>query len=63
VSDAVAVIVSEEAGSISISHAGRMIRNIDAERLENILNAFYRPTLPSKNWIERSFPYLFKEGE
>jgi diadenylate cyclase len=42
-SDAIAVVVSEETGSISIAHAGRMIRRLDAERLENILIAFYRP--------------------
>jgi diadenylate cyclase len=41
--DAIAVVVSEETGSISIAHGGRMIRRLDAERLENILLAFYRP--------------------
>jgi diadenylate cyclase len=43
VSDAVAVVVSEQTGSISIAHAGRMIRRLDAERLENILSAFFEP--------------------
>ena len=43
VSDAVAVVVSEETGSISVVHGGRMIRRLDAERLENILRAFLRP--------------------
>jgi diadenylate cyclase len=42
-SDAIAVVVSEETGSISIAHSGRMIRRLDSERLENILNAFYQP--------------------
>ena len=42
-SDAIAVVVSEETGSISIAHAGRMIRRLDSDRLENILLAFYRP--------------------
>jgi diadenylate cyclase len=42
-SDAIAVVVSEETGSISIAHGGRMIRRLDSERLENILVAFYRP--------------------
>jgi diadenylate cyclase len=41
--DAIAVVVSEETGSISIAHGGRMIRRLDSERLENILLAFYRP--------------------
>jgi len=43
VTDAVAVVVSEETGQMSVVHGGRMIRRLDAERLENILRAFYRP--------------------
>ncbi len=42
--DAITVVVSEETGSISIAHNGRMIRRLDSERLENILLAFYQPT-------------------
>ncbi len=41
--DAVAVVVSEETGAISVAHGGRIIRRLDAERLENILLAFYQP--------------------
>ncbi len=48
-SDAIAVVVSEESGRISIAHAGRMIRRLDADRLENILLAFYRPTYLTNN--------------
>jgi diadenylate cyclase len=60
-SDAVCVVVSEETGSISISHAGRMIRRIDPKRLENILAAFFRGnnTMPQGFWMKRYFPYLF----
>ena len=55
--DAVAVVVSEETGSISIAHSGRMIRRIDPERLENILMAFYRPlNAPRRTWFQRLFP-------
>lgn len=43
VSDAVAVVISEETGAISVAHNGRMIRRLDAVRLKNILTAFYRP--------------------
>ena len=62
ISDAVSVVVSEQSGSISISHAGRMIRRIDPERLENILAAFFRPdvTTPQRVWLKRFFPYLFR---
>jgi diadenylate cyclase len=48
VTDAVAVVVSEETGYISVVHGGRMIRRLDGERLENILRAFYRPQDSSK---------------
>jgi diadenylate cyclase len=41
--DAITVVVSEQTGSISIAHNGRMIRRLDSERLENILLAFYEP--------------------
>ena len=56
--DAIAVVVSEETGSISIAHGGRMIRRLDSERLENILLAFYRPMeIPSQpmNFIAKLF--------
>jgi diadenylate cyclase len=58
--DAVAVVVSEETGSISIAHAGRMIRRLDPERLENILTAFYRPSNLSESagtFFDRVFPW------
>lgn len=63
-SDAVAVVVSEETGSISIAHAGRMIRRLDPERLQNILSAFYRNERTSSNTFWQShFPYLFRQNE
>jgi diadenylate cyclase len=40
--DALAVVVSEEHGTISIAHNGRIIRRLDAARLEMILRAFYQ---------------------
>ena len=64
VSDAIAVIVSEETGVISIAHAGRIIRRLDVERLENILAAFYNPEKSQKgNYFQRHFPYLFPDKE
>jgi len=64
-SDAVSVVVSEETGSISISHAGRMIRRIDPKRLENILAAFFNreSTIPQRVWMRRYFPYLFTKKD
>lgn len=49
-SDAIVVVVSEERGTISIAHGGRMIRNLDAKRLEAVLRALYQPVL------ERAWP-------
>ncbi len=56
-SDAIAVVVSEETGAISITHSGRMLRRLDPERLENILTAFFRPssTEPNKSMITKLF--------
>jgi diadenylate cyclase len=62
VTDAVAVVVSEETGFISIAHAGRMIRRLDPERLENILAAFFRTGNEKPRLIERVFPFLRREG-
>jgi diadenylate cyclase len=64
VSDAIAVVVSEETGTISIAHAGRMIRRLDVERLENILTAFYNPDkAQTENYFQRHFPYLFRHKD
>ncbi len=49
-SDSLAIVVSEERGSISIAHNGRIVRNLDAKRLETVLLAFYQPAL------ERAWP-------
>ena len=65
ISDAIAVVVSEQSGSISIAHAGRMIRRIDPERLENILAAFFRneTTMPQRAWLRRFFPNIRRKDE
>jgi diadenylate cyclase len=49
--DAIAIIVSEERGSISIAHNGRIIRRLDADRLGAVLRAFFQPRLA------RGFPF------
>ncbi len=57
--DAITVVVSEETGSMSIAHNGRMIRRLDSERLENILLAFYQPPegtvfkLKPLDWVKK----------
>jgi len=44
--DAVAVVVSEETGTISVAHDGRMIRRLDGKRLRMTLQALYPPPAP-----------------
>lgn len=66
VSDAVAIVVSEETGAISVVHGGRMIRRLNAERLENILRALFRPFQPKRGVqgvLGRLFPNLVSTPE
>lgn len=64
-SDALALVVSEENGNISIAQSGRIIRKLSPERLENILLAFYRPSglTRSVSSLERYLPFLFRQKE
>jgi diadenylate cyclase len=59
-SDAIAIVVSEENGAISIAHAGRLIRRIDPERLENILLAFFLPLRKERTnqWLAAFLHFL-----
>jgi diadenylate cyclase len=45
VSDAIAVVVSEETGVISVTHNGQLIRGVDRKRLEQILQVFHKAQL------------------
>ncbi len=64
-SDAIAVVVSEERGSISITHNGRIIRNLDTKRLEAVLHAFYQPVLERAwpRWVAQARQVLRRRGE
>jgi diadenylate cyclase len=42
-SDAIAVVVSEETGTISLANAGRMVRNLGEARLQKVLSILDRP--------------------
>ncbi|CAN5366822.1 diadenylate cyclase CdaA [soil metagenome] len=48
-SDALAVIVSEETGQISVAHNGRLIRNLDQDRLRRVLRSLLRIDRPDSN--------------
>ena len=45
VTDAIAVVISEETGIISVAHNGQLIRGLDKKRLEQVLRAFYKSQL------------------
>ena len=44
--DAIAIVVSEETGTISVARYGRMIRRLDGKRLRKILQAAYQAPAP-----------------
>ncbi|MEW6716632.1 MAG: diadenylate cyclase CdaA [Chloroflexota bacterium] len=60
VSDALALVVSEETGTISIAHGGRMMRRLDTNRMRNILEAFYLPPQRGgwREWLTKRIPGL-----
>ncbi len=41
--DAMAIVVSEETGIVSVARAGRIARRLDGQRLRTLLQAFYKP--------------------
>ncbi|HEX8682377.1 MAG TPA: diadenylate cyclase CdaA [Ardenticatenaceae bacterium] len=53
--DALAVVVSEETGIISLAYNGRLIRHLDEGRLNRLLHAFYGPPKQQsvRDWIFR----------
>jgi uncharacterized protein (TIGR00159 family) len=67
ISDAIAVVVSEETGTISLANAGRMVRNLGEARLQKVLSILDRSSsyasngrtpglasLPVLGWIRES---------
>lgn len=48
-SDALAVVVSEETGQMSVAHTGRLIRNLDQDRLRRVLRTLLRLDRPQSD--------------
>ena len=49
-SDAIAIVISEERGTISVTQNGRIIPNLDPTRMKGVLGALFQPVL------ERTLP-------
>jgi uncharacterized protein (TIGR00159 family) len=56
--DAIAVVVSEETGTISLANAGRMVRNLGEARLQKVLSILDRSTAFGTNGRPVSLPGL-----
>lgn len=52
-SDAISVIVSEETGQMSVAHSGRLIRNLDQDRLRRVLRTLLRIDRPDEQNVPR----------
>lgn len=52
VSDSVTLVVSEETGIISYAYDGRLVRNVDHDMLESLLNQHFNPQQ------DKGFPFL-----
>ncbi|MGQ9903794.1 MAG: diadenylate cyclase CdaA [Anaerolineae bacterium] len=60
--DAVAIIVSEERGTTSIAHEGRLIFTVETDRLESALIEFLQPGLGLRRAGLRAAAWLFPRG-
>jgi diadenylate cyclase len=59
--DAIAVVVSEESGIISVAHNGQLIRGVDKKRLEQILQAFFKSQFDAFSpWWRRLGQVIFE---
>jgi diadenylate cyclase len=58
ISDAIAVVVSEETGQISLANAGRMVRNLGEARLQKVLSILDRSTGLTANGRPSGLPGL-----
>ena len=58
-SDALAVVVSEETGQMSVAHSGRLIRNLDQDRLRRVLRTLLRIEAPSTGDTPKTGRFTF----
>ncbi len=58
--DAISVVVSEETGQMSVAHSGRLIRNLDQDRLRRVLRTLLSLDHPQTH--RQSPPHRFSFG-
>jgi diadenylate cyclase len=62
--DALCVVVSEETRQISLANNGRIVRNLDEEKLRKVLQVIYRPAARRARWPTfRLVTRAFRRGE
>lgn len=61
VTDAIAVVISEETGSITIANSGKMIRRINSKQLRSNLEAYFMPQKPNR--LEQFYARLIPSKE
>ncbi len=59
-SDALAVVVSEETGQMSVAHNGRLIRNLDQDRLRRVLRSLLRLDRPQNRTTTSSWGQMLQ---
>jgi uncharacterized protein (TIGR00159 family) len=59
--DAIAVVVSEETGQMSVAHSGRLIRNLDQDRLRRVLRTLLSIDQPGAG--RQANPSFFPFGQ
>ena len=63
--DAIAVVVSEETGQMSVAHSGRLIRNLDQDRLRRVLRTLLSldQTRARQQQAQSLFPFAKRSND
>lgn len=63
--DAIAVVVSEETGQMSVAHSGRLIRNLDQDRLRRVLRTLLSldQTRARQQQAQSLFPFAKRSSD
>ena len=62
-SDALAIVISEETGKISVAHSGRLIRDLDQDRLRRVLRTLMKLNRPQPTLSRTNGRFLISAPE